>query len=136
MDVDAIQNGLAAAARNVTGLRAYATLPDSISPPTFATVEQDMDYQQTFGSAGGLTDTLFHPGVFVSRGDTPVGRSLLAGFVRPDGATSIRVALETDRTLGGACKTLIVERMRGSGRLYEIAGIFYLGAMFDVRVWA
>jgi len=135
MDVAAVQQGFATAAGAVSGLRTYATLPDAINPPVFAVIEQDLDFQQTFG-VGGLTDTLFHPGVFVSRGDTPAGRTLLAGYIAPDGAASIRAALETDRTLGGTCKTLIVERVRGSGRLYEIAGVMYLGATFDVRVWA
>jgi len=38
-------------------------------------------------------------------------------------------------TLGGTARTLRVERARGVGRLYEVGGVDYLGAQFDVRVW-
>lgn len=135
MDVYAIQQGLATAARTITGLRAEPTLPDSINPPMFAPLDLEMSYNQTFGSSG-LVEVLFTCQVFTSRGDTTTGRKLLIGYLAEAGASSVKAALEADRTLGGAAKTLIVERCRGAGRLYDVAGIDYLGAQFDVRVWA
>lgn len=133
MDAYAIQAGMATAAKTVSGLRAFATLPDAIEPPVFAPLELELSYDQAFG---GLTETVFTCQVFTSRGDTDTGRKLLIGYVAESGATSIKAALEADRTLGGVAKTLIVERVRGAGRLYEVGGIDYLGAQFDVRVWA
>lgn len=136
MDVAAIQQGMATAVVNVTGLKqAFATLPDSIEPPTFAPTEVEIDYDQAFG-AGSLTQNLFTCGVFTSRGDSQTGRAALAGFLAPTGSGSIKAALESDRTLGGVAKTLRVERARGAYRLYTIGGIDYLGCMIDVRVWA
>jgi len=135
MDVQAIQQGLADAADTITGLRCFATLPDSINPPTFATTEVEIDYDKAFG-AGSLTDHLFTCGIFTSRGDSPTGRAALAGYLAPTGAGSVKAALEADRTLTGRAKTLRVERARGAYRLYTIAGIDYLGTMLDVRVWA
>jgi hypothetical protein len=133
VDIDAVQRGLAAAAATIAGLTALPTLPDAIDPPTFATVEIEVDYHLTFGN--GLGGTLFTCGIFTSRGDTEAGRAALAGYISPTGTNSLRAAIEADKKLGGACKQLVAERARGAGRLYTIAGVDYLGAMIDVRVW-
>lgn len=138
VDILAIQQGLANAADNITGLRAFASIPDTLNPPVFAVIEFDADYHQTFGSAaaGGLTEFLFTCGVFVSSGDTFTGRKALVAYLSPDGTSSIRAALSSDRTLGGVCQTLMVESVTGAFRLYEVGGTFYLGANYTVRVWA
>lgn len=133
MDVYAIQSGLATAAKTVPGLRAAPTLPDAITPPLFVPVDFDLTYNQTFG---GLVEVLFTCQVFTSRGNTDTGRKLLIGYLAEAGPSSIKAALEADTTLSGAAAALVVERVRGAGRLYEVGGIDYLGAQFDVRVWA
>lgn len=132
-DFQAIQTGLATAAATISGLRTFSTLPGAINPPTFAPVELDLSYDQTFS---GLTQTLFTCGLYVSAGDDPTGRVALAGYLAPTGTGSVKAALESDKTLGGVSKTLVVERVRGAYRLYNIGGTDYLGATFDVRVWA
>lgn len=137
MDVQAIQQGLATAAATISGLKTMPSLPDAINPPLFAVTELDLDYNQTFaGGSFGMVETLFSCGLYVSRGDSEAGRAALVGFMAPSGSSSIPAALQTDRTLGGACRTLIVERVRGAYRLYTIGTIDYLGAVFDVRVWS
>lgn len=137
MDVEAIQEGMAAAARTIKGLRAAPSIPDAINPPIFCPTELDITYDLTFaGGAVGLTGTLFSAGVYTSRGDSPTGRKLLVAYMSPDGPTSIKAAIEADRTLDGACKTLIVQRVRGAYRLYNIGGTDYLGATLDIQVWA
>jgi hypothetical protein len=135
MDFEAIQQGLANAAKTIAGLQCFPTLPDSIDPPTFAPIELEIDYQKTFG-ASSMTETVVTCGLFVSRGDTDAGRAALATYVSANGPSSIRTALEVDRTLGGTAKALIVERVRGTGRIYAVAGIDHLGAMFEIRIWA
>ena len=139
MDIQAIQQGLVNALAPITGLRAYAALPDSINPPVCAVTELDVTYNGTFaGSASsyGMVETLFSLGLYVSRADDAAGRKALVGYLNPSGSQSIPAALQTDRTLGGACRTMIVERVRGAYRLYTIGSIDYLGATFDVRVWS
>jgi hypothetical protein len=131
MDVRALQQGLSNAADTIAGLRCYPTLPDLINPPAFAPVEFELAYHQTFG---GLTDITFVCGVYVP--NDPAGDKLLVGFVAAAGAGSIPAALESDKTLGGVAKTLVVQRVRGAGRVYSIGGNPYLGATIDVRVWA
>lgn len=137
-----VQQGLAAAVAGVTitgdagsvVLTSAPMLPEGeFDTPLAAPTDYEMGYHQTFG---GLTETLFTVGIFTSRGDSAAGRDNLAQFLAESGSTSVVAAIEADLTLGGAAKTLIVERVRGAGRLYTIAGIDYLGAMLDVRVWA
>lgn len=134
MDIQAIQQGLATAAATITGLNAYPSLPEAINPPTFAPIEVEGTYHRTF-SASNLTEMLFTCGIYTSRGNSATGRAALVGYLAPSGSSSILAALESDKTLGGVAKTLVVERVRGAYRLYEIAGVNYLGANFDVRVW-
>jgi hypothetical protein len=134
MDVQAIQAGLATAAATITGLASAPTVPDSLnSLPIFAPAELEMNYDKAFG--GALTEAVFTCALFTSRGDAESGRVALAGLMAPAGAGSIKAAIESDRTLGGAAKTLRVESVRGAYRLYTVAGVDYLGAMFQVRVW-
>jgi len=133
MDVNAILAGIATAASSIPGLRTYATPPDSVNPPVFTTVAVDPAYHQTFGT---LTAFQITCGVYTSNGDTDAGRKLLFGYLAPTGAQSILAAIEADRTLGGACSTLVVDNVHDGMRLYDINGVQFLGAEFDLRVWA
>lgn len=135
MDVNAIFQGLANAAATIPGLRTYATPPDSVNPPVFTTVAIDLAYHQTFG-ASGLGILHVTCGIYTSMGDTDAGRKLLMGYLAPSGAQSILAALEADKTLGGACSTLVVDNVHDAFRLYQINDNSYLGAEFDLRVWA
>ena len=132
-DIQAIQQGLADAAASITGLRCFPSLPDAINPPTFAPVSLTIDYNQTFSD---LMAIQLECGLYVSTGDTLTGRKALAGYLAPAGTGSLPAALETDRTLSGACRTMDVVRVRGAYSLYSIGGAEYLGAVFEVSVWA
>src|SRR5262245_60571879 len=114
MDLLAIQQGLATAASAISGLRAFATLPDTINPPTFAVIENDLEYNQTFGN--GMTQINFICGLYLTNSEQ--GREALIGYLTNSGVTSIKAALEADKTLGGTAKTLNVDRVRGAFRLY------------------
>lgn len=141
MDIQATQVGLATAAGTVTGVRAYPTLPDAVTPAStgivFAPIEFALDYNQTMrgNSSFGMVETLFSCGIYSMRSDD-AGRANLVKFLAPSGALSVKAAIEADRTLGGASATLIVERVRGAYRLYPIGGTDFLGAVIDVRVWS
>ena len=134
MDVEQIQQGLADAADTISGLRCYPQLPGAINPPTFAPVELEMAYHQTFSASRGMTDLTVTCGVYAP--DTDQGRKLLVALLAETGSGSVPAALESDKTLGGKCKTLVVRRVRGAYRLYTIGDTDYLGAMIDVEVWA
>jgi hypothetical protein len=78
----------------------------------------------------------FQCGLFTSLGDTDSGRKMLMAYLVPFGTSSILAALEANKTLAGTAKTLIVTRVHGAYRLYEIGATQYLGAMIEVKVWA
>lgn len=133
LDEWAVMQGMATAIGGLAGInQALPALPDSINPPTWGVVEVEVAYDLSMGGGAGMVGALFQCGLFVSRADDVSGRQVLAGYLAN---AQVKTALETDRTLGGVCKTLIVQRVRGAYRNYEIAGFFYLGAMFDVQVW-
>lgn len=137
MDVEAIQQGLANAADTINStpvLRCFPQLPGSINPPTFAPVEFELEYHKTFSAARGLTELTFTCGVYATNSDE--GRKILVALLAETGSRSVPAALEADKTLAGACKTLLVQRVRGAYRLYTVGETDYLGAMIDVKVWA
>lgn len=136
MDVSAIRQGLATAVAGVPGVQGFAWQPLAPNPPTFAPVDFEITYHKTFGRVTGLSELLFTCQLLVSRGDTDTGRTALDAFISPTNSASIAAALEANPTLGGACRALVVERVRLVGRLYEVGGVDYLGAQIDVRVWA
>lgn len=136
MDVEAIHEALATAAGTITGLRAYPSLPGAINPPVFAPTEFEMSYHGTFSPGRGMTTAMFTCGIFTSMGDTDQGRKKLVGYLADAGSGSIPAALEADKTLGGVVLQLVVDRVRGAYRLYEIGETSYLGALLDVKVWA
>jgi hypothetical protein len=50
------------------------------------------------------------------------------------GATTIKGAVETDKTLSGACSTLRVEVADGPG-LVDVNGVQFWASTFTVRIW-
>ena len=71
--------------------------------------------------------------VLVSRADDRSGQKALDGYMTPTGTTSIKAAIETDRTLGGEVSSAAVVGW-SEPQEYEIAGISYLGVEFTVEV--
>lgn len=142
MDFETVSAALASAVTGLlaydgaTKLRGFASLPGAIEPPTFAPTELEIGYHGTFQNRG-LSEITFTCGLFASLGDTDRGRKMLNGYLNPETGTSASIAatLETDKTLGGACKQLVVLKVRGMYRLYEVGNNDYLGAMIDVKVW-
>jgi hypothetical protein len=87
------------------------------------------------GTTGsGLVEGVFTGRLYVCRSDDRSGHERLDRYMSESGLLSVKAAIETDTTLGGACKALIVERMHAYG-LYAVSSVDYFGAHFDVRVW-
>lgn len=134
MDIAAIRQALANAVGTIAGVQVHPSVPDSITAPAFGAGEVEIDYDQTFH--GGLTvllckGRLYHSRAAGADSDQPA----MDAYLMPAGPTSIKAAIEADRTLGGVCQALRVERLHGYAT-YQVGGVDYLGAEFDVRVWA
>jgi hypothetical protein len=72
--------------------------------------------------------------VIVGRWVDRVAHTALDGYLSPDGATSIKTALEADPTLGGACSDLIVSSSANISALEQDDAEF-LQISFQVTVY-
>jgi hypothetical protein len=128
-----IKTGLAANLATVSGLRAYAYQPDNVNTPFAWPLLDSIQYNGAMG--GGLITHKFTVSVVVGRSAERTAQSLLDGYLSYAGATSIRQALESDRTLGGVVQDLIVESANNISTL-EANDATYLAIDFVVTVYA
>ena len=133
MDLTEVREGLAARLNNVSGLRVFSYVPDSASPP-IAVVAFPESFEFDLAMNRGLDSFPIIPVlILVGRASDRASQALLATFVAASGPTSIKQAIEGDRTLGGACSDLRVTRVTDF-KLYPIGATEYLGCRFEVQV--
>jgi hypothetical protein len=131
--VSQIKTGLAANLATVSGLRAYAYQPDNVNTPFAWPLLDSIQYNGAMG--GGLITHRFTVSVVVGRSAERTAQTLLDGYLSYKGATSIRQAIESDRTLGGVVQDLIVESADNISTL-EANDATYLAIDFVVTVYA
>ena len=131
--VSQIKSGLAANLATVSGLRAYAYQPDNVNTPFAWPLLDSIQYNGAMG--GGLITHKFTVSVVVGRSAERTAQTLLDGYLSYSGATSIRQAIESDRTLGGVVQDLIVESANNISTL-EANDATYLAIDFVVTVYA
>ena len=105
--VTQIKQGIATALATIPGLRSYAVQPDNLNPPFAWPMLDTVTYNGAM--RGGLITHIYTVTVVVGRAAERTAQNALDGYVSYDSATSIRAALEADRTLGGMVQNLLVE---------------------------
>ena len=105
--VSQVMTGLATRLGTISGLRTYTYMPDQLNPPVGFPIIESVDYHKSF--AGGDVQMRCSVFVIVGRYLDRTAHASLDGYLSYSGATSIRAAIEGDRTLGGVAQTLIVE---------------------------
>ena len=129
----AIQEALGESLANIPGLRVADHLPEQINPPMAVVQIQSVAFHRAM--AGGLSEWLFTISLVAGRmGDRPAQRQL-DSWMSWDGDQSVREAIELDRTLGGACSTLMVADMVAV-RPLSLGDAAYLTCEFNVTVHA
>jgi len=128
-----IRTGLAANVGTINGLRTSATVPDQINPPVAVVMPSRISYDRAYHR--GLDEYEFTVTVFVGRAEERVAQNLLDGYCNPTGTSSVKTAIEGDRTLGGAVSDLRVTEMRGITPVL-VGDTTYLTAEFVVSVFA
>jgi hypothetical protein len=128
-----LRAGLATALAAVPGLRTTTETPDTISPPISIINVANVNYDRA--SSRGLDEYNFVLTVIVGRVGERSAQRLLDSYVTPAGSSSVKLAIELDRTLGGKCDSLRVTDMRNYGSLV-IGEITYLAAEFNVVIYA
>ena len=104
--VSQVATGLANRLATIAGLRTSAFQPEQLNPPfAFPTLNR-IEYHKAFGGGDVVMDWTVN--VIVGRYVDRNAFATLDGFLSYSGATSIRAAIEGDKTLGGVCQTLVL----------------------------
>jgi hypothetical protein len=128
-----MRDGLATALGAIRGLRTTTETPETVSPPIAIINVTNVMFDKTFGR--GLDEYNFLITLVVGRVGERSAQRLLDSYVSSTGASSVKLAVELDKTLGGICDTLRVTDMRNYGSIV-IGEITYLAAEFNVVVYA
>lgn len=133
MSISDMRDGLAANLATINGLRVAAELVDNPSPPVALVSLESIEYDQAFQN--GLTLYNFTITVIVGRAAERTMQRKLDSYMYPSGDQSVKVAVESDRTLSGSVQDL---RVVGSGSVgsIQINDQTYLAAEFTVTVYA
>jgi len=131
--ITSIRSGIATNLATVSGLRTGATIPDNVNPPYAIVSPTSVDYHRAFNNA--LSTYNFTVTLVVGRVSERTAQNNLDAYCSPTGSKSIRVAIESDKTLGGVVYDTIVTGMRNYGSVV-IGENTYLAAEFDLTVQA
>ena len=131
--ISEVKAGLAARLATITGLRTFAYQPDQLNAPmAYPNIEQVL-YHRTMRS--GLTEFVCTVSVFVARPTERPAESSLDAYASPTGASSVKAAIEGDRTLGGKVDDCQVEQVSGISSI-SANETEYLTMDFTVRVYS
>lgn len=128
-----LRTGIAENLATITGLRVSSFVPDNPNPPMAIVTPQNIEYHKSFNN--GFNTYNFVVSVFVGRVSDRVSQNSLDAYCNPTGSSSIKSAIESDRTLSGRCFDLVVSDMRNYGSVI-IGDNTYLTAEFDCAVQA
>jgi len=132
MTIAGIRQGLATNVGTIAGLRTASEIPDQASPPIAIVSLQSIDYHNAMQN--GMTNFIFTVQVIVGRAAEKEAQRRLDQYAEPTGATSVKSAIESDKSLNGNCQTLIVDSMPSVGSL-QMNDQTYLAAEFSVQVY-
>jgi hypothetical protein len=132
-----IRKGIGENLRSLAGLRVSESVPDSFSPPIAILSLQSVQYNGAFNTptTQGLTTYNFVVSVIVGKVAERVAQSRLDSYVST-GESSVKKAIESDRSLGGAAFDCVVSEMTNIGAVLLSGDVSYLAADFTVVVYA
>jgi hypothetical protein len=132
----AIREGLRTNLENIEGLRTASIVPDNINPPMAIVAPGPVTFL-TFDTTftRGSDDMIFVITLFVSRQWDRTSQNKLDSYLSGEGPQSVKVAVESDLTLGGAAMSVAVEQARNYGQ-FSYQNVEYYGCEFVVSVYA
>lgn len=131
--VSSIRTGLATRLGTITGLRTAATMPDNPNPPVAIVVPDSINFDDTFHR--GMDTLNFRVLLIVGRADERTAQNSIDGYCATSGASSVKAAIEGDKTLGGTAFDCRVTTMSNYGSIL-IGETTYLSVEFIVVVYA
>jgi hypothetical protein len=130
--VSELREGIATNLRTITGLRVTAEVPDNPNPPQAVVQLRSVDYDGSFQR--GMTTYSFVITVLVGRVAEREAQRRLDAYVS-NGASSIKLAAEKDKSLGGKAFDVRVSEMTNIGAVL-LGETSYLAADFTATVYA
>lgn len=131
-NISDLRSGLATNLATIAGLRASVDLPDNPNPPVAVIGIENVNYDQAF--AGGLVEYNFRITVLASRASDRMAQRRLDTYTSTE-TGSVKLAIESDKTLGGKAFDVRVTEMSNIGTV-SLGEISYLAADFTVTVYA
>lgn len=131
MDLNAVATGLETQVREVAGIQPYDYVPDALAGKSFLVCEIDVDFDKTFRR--GMDELMVTCRVLIARRTERDAQRKLREFMAGGGMTSIKAAIESDKTLGGACDSLHVQRMSGN-RMFTVGEKRYYGVEIYIKI--
>ena len=131
MIISDVREGIKTNLSSIDGLRCYDLVPDVIVPPCVAVGQLDFTFD--LNNARGLDQANLDVFVIVQRFSERTGQDKLDKYLAGSGDSSIKAAIESDRTLGGACNTLRVTSAESG--TYQTGDIDYLSYRYRLTVW-
>jgi len=130
-----IRDGLKTNLETISGLTAYEYVPDWIEPPIALVAPiNSLNYDSTMARGA---DTYEIPViVYISRVDAQLSQDAVDGYLASSGETSVKAAIESDPTLGGAAMSVRVISATDYGEYEVTQGTSFLGVTFNVEVIA
>ena len=132
MSISLLRAGLAKNLQTIKGLRVVETLPDLVNPPMAMIGLTKVTYNQQ--NQRSMAEYTFQVTVVLGRVSERTAQREMDIFVAP-GEGSVKYALESDRTLGGAAYEVFVPELSAIGAV-SINGIDFYSAEFSVQVFA
>ena len=133
MTIVAIGQGIKTALASITSLRVFAPdeIPDAIPElPALVILPPRISYHVTHDDKIGLE---FRALLLFSKQDQPSALSAMLPYLEITGSSSIKAAIEAERTLGGVADDVIVKTSSGSGYT-TWGGTVYLSSEFEIYV--
>jgi hypothetical protein len=132
-ELSEIREAMGTALAAVPNLRVRPLIPALVTPPMAVVQPQQIEYD--LNAARGLNRYTFTVTVFVVKADDRSAQLRVDPFVSVAGASSVKEALERDRTLGGKVDTLRVTNVSNYSSS-DANDVLYLAVDFEVEVFA
>lgn len=132
-NLSAIRTGLTTNLAKIPNLRTSPNIPDAPQPPMAVVALNSISYDASF--ARGAQKYEFTITVIVGRQSDRSAQLTLDEYVASTGTRSIKLAVESDKTLSGAAYDVRVTDMTGLN-VVSIGEVNYLSADFTATVFA
>jgi hypothetical protein len=126
-----VRKGLKANLESIPGMRIYELIPTPAVAP--AAIVGQLDFTFDLNNARGLDQANLDVVVLVQRFSERAGQNDLDKYLQGSGEYSIKAAIESDLTLGGACNTLRVTSAQAGS--YSSGDIEFLSYRYNLTVW-